>query len=419
MNTKRCCTVVATTLLALTCCSPAHTPTPRPSPTPIPTVLPTALPVPPPSPPAPAYVPDPTTITVCAKGCDFSTIQAAIDNAGTSAGAVITVQDAVHTEAGINVHKDVTIQGLGADRTAVQAHAILTEAPDRVFFVPEGAAVSIKGMTIRHGRAREYDLAGGGLSNLGTCTLEACVIRDNSANDGGGIFNHGTMTIVACAIHGNLADRQAPPGYECGSGGGFKNGFRSTLVMENSTISGNIALGKGGGLFVACEGTAKLTNCTISSNEAERDGGGVHVRAPTELVHCTVADNVTARQGGGIYVRNTMQWSNCLVARNAPQDVTLGGEGGYQGRGTISATQHNWVADATCPCEHSGDPGLGVLADNGGGTLTHALLSGSPAIDCIPATACSLPYDQRGQPRPIHVSSNAAVCDVGAFEWQP
>ncbi len=417
MNAKRYLIIVLSLTLALMCCSPAATPTPTPNPTP--TAAPTASPFSLPSPPAPPYEPEPSTVTVCAQGCDYRTIQAAIDDVHTTAGAVITVRDGIHTEAGINVHKNVTIQGLGANRTVVQAHAVLSEAPDRVFFVPESASVSIRGMTIRHGRAREGDLAGGGISSFGVCAVEACVIRDNSANDGGGVFNHGTLTILGCAVHGNLADRQAPPGYECGSGGGVKSGFRSTLFMENSTISGNVALGKGGGLFIACEGTAKLTNCTISNNQAERDGGGVYVKTPTELVHCTVADNVTAGQGGGIYVRNTLQWSNCLVARNAPQDVTLGGQGGYQGRGTISAAEHNWVADASCPCDHSGDPSLDVLADNGGGTLTHALQIGSPAIDCIPATACSLPYDQRGQPRPIHVGSGTAVCDAGAFEWQP
>jgi hypothetical protein len=356
---------------------------------------------------------------VCAQGCDFRTIQAAIDHADTATGSVITVRDEVHTEAGITVHKDLAIQGLGADRTVVQAHPAQSEAPDRVFLIPEDASVSIKGMTIRHGRPTEGDLAGGGVSNWGACRLEACVIRGNSANDGGGIFNHGTMTILDCVIHGNLGDKEAPPGYECGSGGGIKNGFRSTLVVENSTLSGNRALGKGGGLFVACEGTATLTNCTVSHNKAERNGGGVYIKAPTELVHCTIADNVSARQGGGVYVRNTMRWRNCLVARNAPQDVTLGGEGGYKGRGTISEAQNNWVADASCPSDHSGDPMLAALADNGGGTLTHALQAGSPAIDRIPATECSLPNDQRGEPRPIHVGSDAAVCDVGAFEWQP
>jgi len=419
MTVKRYLVTAVALLLALTCCSPSATPAPTRLVSSTPTSVPTAVSVPPPAPPAPRYELEPDTITVCAQGCDFGTLQAAIDDVETASGAVITALEAVHTEAGIHVNKNVTIQGLGADRTVVQAHAVLSEAPDRVFFVPEGISVQIKGMTIRHGRAHEGDLSGGGVSNLGLCTLEACVIRDNSANDGGGVFNHGTLSIMNCGIHGNLADRQAPPGYECGSGGGVKNGFRSTLVMENSTISGNVALGKGGGLFVACEGSATVSNCTISSNRAERDGGGVYIKAPTELVHCTVADNVTARQGGGIYVRDTMQWRNCIVARNAPQDVTLGGAGGYQGRGSISAAQHNWVADASCPSDHSGDPLLDVLADNGGGTLTHALLPASPAIDCIPATACSLPYDQRGQPRPIQVSSDAAICDVGAFEWQP
>jgi len=417
MNPKGILLFGVTTVLLLASCAPAATPTVSPAPSL--TATSTSAPAPLPFPPAPDYEPEPTTITVCADGCDFGTIQAALDDVGTRAGAVITVQDEVHTEAGIHVGKDVTIQGLGAGRTVVQAHAARSEASDRVFFVAEGAVVSIKGMAIRHGRAPKGDYSGGGVSSFGTCTLEACVIHDNAANDGAGLFNHGTMTIQRCAIHGNLADRQAPPGYECGSGGGVKSGFRSTLVMEDSTISGNVALGKGGGLFVACEGSAKLTNCTVSGNEAERDGGGVYVKAPTELVHCTVAYNATSRQGGGIYIRDQLQWNNTLVAGNAPQDVTIGGEGGYKGRGTISASQHNWVADASCPCDHSGDPLLDALADNGGGTLTHALLPHSPAIDCIPATACSLPYDQRGQPRPIHVSSGASVCDVGAYERQP
>jgi autotransporter family porin len=63
---------------------------------------------------------------------------------------------------------------------------------------------------------------------------------------------------------------------------------------------------------------------------------------------------------------------------------------------------------------------LGPLADNGGPTPTHALLSGSPAIDRIPVEDCvdadGLPVteDQRGEPRPA-----GDGCDVGAFEVQP
>lgn len=413
MTLRRLCVVWMIMLLAVTTCSPARpaSPTPRP--------IPTLTPTPPPMLPMPAYEPEPITIRVCAEGCDFETIQAAINDPGTSAHDTITVIDPVHTESGIEVHKDVTIQGLGARRTTVQAHALLDDAPDRVFFIPEGAVAKINGMTIRHGHPHVYPQGGGGIANFGTLTVEKCVVRDNSANDGGGIFNHGTMTVLNSAVHDNLGDKEAPPGYECGSGGGIKNGFRCTLILENCTVSGNRALGKGGGLFVACEGTATLSNCTISGNSAERNGGGVYIKGAAELAHCTVAQNSSSQNGGGIYLRGSLDWSNCLVANNHKQDVTIGGEGGYKGTGIMGMNSHNWVADGSCPSEYSGEPMLGPLADNGGDALTHALLEGSAAIDLIPASACSLPYDQRGESRPIQTGSGMPVCDIGAFEWQP
>jgi hypothetical protein len=55
---------------------------------------------------------------------------------------------------------------------------------------------------------------------------------------------------------------------------------------------------------------------------------------------------------------------------------------------------------------------LGPLMDNGGPTKTHALVSGSPAIDTIPGAdpECT-GTDQRGMPRP-----QGAGYDIGAFE---
>ncbi|HEU5375831.1 MAG TPA: choice-of-anchor Q domain-containing protein [Ktedonobacteraceae bacterium] len=52
------------------------------------------------------------------------------------------------------------------------------------------------------------------------------------------------------------------------------------------------------------------------------------------------------------------------------------------------------------------------LSNNGGSTLTLALLAGSPAIDAIPASACDVSTDQRGVKRPQH---NA--CDIGSYEY--
>lgn len=61
----------------------------------------------------------------------------------------------------------------------------------------------------------------------------------------------------------------------------------------------------------------------------------------------------------------------------------------------------------------------GTLADNGEPTLTHALLSGSNAIDlgdpvggCVDESGITLASDQRGFQRVAGVR-----CDIGAYEF--
>jgi hypothetical protein len=119
---------------------PIWTPAPTPTPEPIPT-------------------PEPN-LRVCASGCDFTTLQEAIDHA--SAGDVIGVLDAIHTEQGIVVNKDVTILGQAAEGTIVQGHAEFGEATESVFFVSEGSTVVLKDLTIRHGNPERDTESGGG-----------------------------------------------------------------------------------------------------------------------------------------------------------------------------------------------------------------------------------------------------------------
>ena len=60
-------------------------------------------------------------------------------------------------------------------------------------------------------------------------------------------------------------------------------------------------------------------------------------------------------------------------------------------------------------------PGLGPLANNGGPTLTHALLKGSPALNTVPkdrgGCGTKVTKDQRSIKRPQGTKS-----DVGAYE---
>ena len=80
----------------------------------------------------------------------------------------------------------------------------------------------------------------------------------------------------------------------------------------------------------------------------------------------------------------------------------------------INSLGNNVLTDGTCNPVGSDqivtDAGIGALADNGGPTLTHGLLAGSPAIDAGDAGACPA-TDQRGVARPL-----GAGCDIGAYE---
>ena len=75
--------------------------------------------------------------------------------------------------------------------------------------------------------------------------------------------------------------------------------------------------------------------------------------------------------------------------------------------GTLLSRDDNLITDLT-GCTLTGatahnligrDPLLGPLRDNGGGTWTHVLLAGSPAIERGDNATCA-PADQRGVPRP-------------------
>jgi hypothetical protein len=398
--------------------SPPPTGTPTPSATPIP---PTATPLPPTATLLPA------SDSVCASGCDFTTIQAAIDNPDTTSGAIIEVIDPVHTEAGIVVDIDITIRGLGANATIIQAHEIPEQSPERVFHIVEGADVVLEKMTVRHGRPSKQEECGGGIMNHGTLTLDKSVVSDNVSNSGGGICNAGTLTLINSSVSHNTADGIGPVGYTCGAGGGIKC-ERGSLTLINSTINGNQSedadifrdVGRGGGVHIGCKCKGVFTNSTISGNRSVAGAGGIYNHGELQLINCTITDNHTKGEGGGIYVRGHLDYVNTIIAGNQGKggSCVVGGPGGYRGEGSIGTNSNNLVRGGNCDPAYSDNPLLGPLEDNGGNTLTHALLSSSPAIDAISVISCTLTIDQRTALRPVMLTSPDTPCDIGAFEVQ-
>ncbi|WYD80714.1 MAG: right-handed parallel beta-helix repeat-containing protein [Candidatus Electrothrix gigas] len=313
---------------------------------------------------------------------------------------------------------------------------------------------------------------GGGIYNAGTTTLTNSIVNGNTAvsydfhacsdSCGGGIYNAGTVTLTSSTVSGNTAGRSSTG--DCSRGGGVYN--EGTITLKNCTINNNTsasAHGKFGGGIYNVSGTATLINCTVSGNIASSYGGGIcNGGAILTMTNSTVSGNTSAN-GGGIYhyyfnSRSALTLTNCTVSGNT---ASSRGGGISAGCGTITlqssiisgntAPRINEFDNYSCPFTTSGhnifghsgettaeafynfsrsgsdvnatsngtqptalDAILSPLADNGGPTLTHALVAGSPAIDLDADCSIGLTTDQRGMPRPSGVG-----CDAGAVEYSP
>jgi parallel beta-helix repeat protein len=315
----------------------------------------------------------------------------------------------------LEVKDSVTILGPGAGVLTVSGNNA-----SRIFRVENLARdinVAISGLTLTRGTGDGNGDRGGAIFVVGeNLTLSGMVVTGNHAFEPGGglaVGRGGTLTMENCTVRDNRSE---------GNGGGV--GVDSgTLVVRNTTISGNTAQ-RGGGIF-AVNSALALANCTISGNTARQSGGGIKISTQTTATirNSTVAfntadsDNVAGGSGGGLIVAGgsaTLQ--STIVANNA-----LGSSGSSPDvDGTVTAANsliENIIGTTFTPASANNlfgqDPLLGPLANNGGPTQTHALLAGSPARDAGSNTG-SLPFDQRGFAR-----VRGAAPDIGAFEADP
>jgi hypothetical protein len=176
-------------------------------------------------------------------------------------------------------------------------------------------------------------------------------------------------------------------------------------MVSNSTLSGNSAYYSGGGIYNLGR-LVTLTNVTLTANRANTGGsgvgGGLFVASGSPVLHNTlIAGNFRGATG--------TTRDDVYGALNPSGDYNLIGDGTGMS-GLINGVNGNLVGSADNPI----DPLLGPLDDNGGPTLTHALLSGSPAIDAG-NNDYATDWDQRGDGFPRIVNG---IIDIGAFEYQ-
>lgn len=191
----------------------------------------------------------------------------------------------------------------------------------------------------------------------------------------------------------------------------------------NSTVDGNDAAhddipfggGEGGGIYND-SGTLMITNSVVSNNYAGLPGPNFPVGIGGGVSNygtLTITDSTISGNGNGGISTGGMQIGNTILNDNPGANID----------GTATSLGYNISTDdgggnLTGPGDQiNTDPLLGPLQNNGGPTLTHALLPGSPAVNTGDPKFIPPPfYDQRGSP---FVRVFNGRIDIGSFEVQP
>jgi len=408
---------------------------------------------------------------LCETAAATCTLRAAVQEANALAGDdTITIPPGIYnfTLAGnaedlsatgdLDITSVITFNGAGADQVFIDAMEL-----DRVFDIIHNNSLSImgeatiNGVTIRNGAISGSGL-GGGIKNRGVLVLnDSNVDRNSSIPGGAGIHAAfygwplaGRLEINRSVISNNNTQSQGAgltidntpavirdsvirdnwSGFSATAvmGGGIYHSSTTfppvSLEIYNSTIHNNAVTAEGGGIYSMGGGAITIENSTISGNAAtstltgEGYGGGgfffgdITNPATVSLTNVTLANNSAGNGGGGIYLEDSnvaggaaVTLTDTLLSANPGGDCLNADSAGFS---TVSEAGTSLDSDNSCGVTLSGvDPLLAALSDNGGPGMTHALGTGSPAIDA--AGAC-LANDLRSFTRP------ASGCDIGAYE---
>ena len=260
-------------------------------------------------------------------------------------------------------------------------------------FATDNVTLSLSAITGNQSSAPAHRGFGGGLAadNL-TSTYSS--LSANTAHDGavfggvgGAAYVQSGVTIFGSTIDHNSASSD--------SAILFKNGIISNSTVSNNTASQSAALESFGGDSVV------IANSTIAFNHAGVTYGAVFFEGASATSTLVLQSSIIA---------------NNTAASNVPSDLYV-----PPGLGSITGANNLIIAANVTPpagvITVVSDPMLGPLQFNGGPTMTHVLLQGSPAVGAgNNNNASPTGNDQRGTGYP-RTSGTAASVDIGAVQF--
>ena len=384
------------------------------------------------------------TVTSLADSGAGSLRQAILDANSTSGDDQIVIQSGLNgtialTSGQMMISDTVEITGHGAADSIIDA-----QGASRIFEITSGA-VSLNGLTLQNGQttANNVNYAdntnnGGAIKSLsaGTLTISGSTLSGNvtvgggahggaifsdagaivisesilsgnrttgDGSYGGGLFcRSGEVTITRSTLSGNLTEGASSDGgaifvangavsikqstlsanstMDVFADGGAVFARNNSVVFSQSTISGNSVQGNGsqGGAIFSGYGTVTASQSTLTLNSSTQGvGGGISSNSGFISILTSIVagntDNGTAPDvQRSINVGDTLTVESSLIGRNNGTALTA--------TGLINPDVNgNWIGGDSPAAAIA--PMLAALADNGGPTLTHALLENSPAFN--------------------------------------
>ena len=164
--------------------------------------------------------------------------------------------------------------------------------------------VQFNNLTIQNCKNPGTVVAGGAFSFAGgNPTFRNCVLTNNEASSsadqgrGGAIyFTNSNLKIYDSEITSNVANKES----------GALQGRGGTLVLQNTTVSGNTAVGDCGAIHIVDLRQVEIDKCVITDNTAGKSGGALYITGSgvenLKVTRTFIASNkANGDHGGAVY----------------------------------------------------------------------------------------------------------------------
>lgn len=279
---------------------------------------------------------------------------------------------------GQNLHRGLTVASVPVTITGLTVQNSVATGDMRGGGIKSGGPLTLNNVTILNNNAQAV---GGGLFSAGAVTVNGSRFEGNESwGNGGGIFATGPLILNGGVIRDNHCVAQF-----CEGGGLYAS---QALTLTNTQIISNTALQSGGGAYAfgslaatgglvqgnrcvdsLCAGgglfaadTLVLLETGIQGNQALGRGGGAVALGTAEISDGRFAQNHSLGEGGGLFINNgTLVITDTLFVSNSASNN--GGGAAVQGPGPVH------LADVRFEHNSGGDGGGGLAISSADATL--------------------------------------------------